>query len=367
FSRTPEMLIVSRALLGIAGATLAPSTLSLIRNMFHDPRERTTAISVWIMAFSIGGAIGPLLGGVVLQYFWWGAVFLISVPVMILLLAVGPFLLPEYRDPNAGTPDVLSAALASAAVLSIIYGLKLIAQDGVSVAAALSVVAGRPVGGRLFPARRSGHRHGRAGAVCSRDVRADVLRIAALHADQRCHHRLRATRARGCRLRHLGDVRRAWRRAGHRVLRQHRRRDLSRGARRCVAHRTAGGRHPRRAGDAGRGGRRRAAAPRRHGRGAARHRPRRVRARPRALSDDQRNRKPGARRLRVGDVPPSRHLGAVGSRTLEGLNVRVEPVTKQLVTRVILSAEGAKDLLGLRFRNMKTLLALLLLGVAPTP
>src|SRR5437667_2381808 len=146
FSRTPEMLIVSRALLGIAGATLAPSTLSLIRNMFHDPRERTTAISVWIMAFSIGGAIGPLLGGVVLQYFWWGAVFLISVPVMILLLAVGPFLLPEYRDPNAGTADVLSAALASAAVLSIIYGLKLIAQDGVSVAAALSVVAGLVIG-----------------------------------------------------------------------------------------------------------------------------------------------------------------------------------------------------------------------------
>src|SRR5258708_40068282 len=110
--------------------------------MFLDARERTTAISIWIIAFSLGGAIGPLLGGAILEYFWWGAVFLISVPVMILLLAVGPFLLPEYRDPNAGKPDVLSAALASAAVLSIIYGLKLIAQDGVGVAGALSVVAG---------------------------------------------------------------------------------------------------------------------------------------------------------------------------------------------------------------------------------
>lgn len=146
FSRSAAMLIVSRALLGIAGATLAPSTLSLIRNMFLDPRERTTAISIWIIAFSLGGAIGPLLGGAILEYFWWGAVFLISVPVMILLLAVGPFLLPEYRDANAGKPDVLSAGLASAAVLSIIYGLKLIAQDGVSVAAALSVLAGLAIG-----------------------------------------------------------------------------------------------------------------------------------------------------------------------------------------------------------------------------
>jgi DHA2 family multidrug resistance protein-like MFS transporter len=155
FSRSAAMLIVSRAVLGIAGATIAPSTLSLIRNMFLDPRERTTAVSIWIIAFSLGGAIGPLLGGVILEYFWWGAVFLISVPVMILLLAVGPFLLPEYRAPSAGKPDILSAVLASAAVLLIIYGLKLVAQDGVSIQAIASVLAGLVIG--LSFVRRQKH------------------------------------------------------------------------------------------------------------------------------------------------------------------------------------------------------------------
>ena len=146
FSRNAPMLIATRALLGVAGATVAPSTLSLIRNMFLHPRERTTAISIWIMSFSLGGAIGPLLGGVMLQYFWWGSVFLVSVPVMVLLLIVGPILLPEYRDPNAGKPDLTSAALSLGAVLATIYGLKRIAQDGVSVAAIVAMVLGIAVG-----------------------------------------------------------------------------------------------------------------------------------------------------------------------------------------------------------------------------
>ena len=112
FSTSAEMLIASRALLGIAGATIAPSTLSLIRNMFHDPHQRTVAIGVWITAFSLGGAIGPLLGGALLEFFWWGSVFLLAVPVMALLLVLGPILLPEFRDPDAGRLDILSAALS---------------------------------------------------------------------------------------------------------------------------------------------------------------------------------------------------------------------------------------------------------------
>src|SRR5687768_8853848 len=111
FSTSSEMLIVSRALLGISGATIAPSTLSLIRNMFHDPHQRTLAIGVWISSFSAGAAIGPLLGGVLLEYFWWGSVFLLAVPVMAILLVLGPILLPEFRDPKARRIDLVGAAL----------------------------------------------------------------------------------------------------------------------------------------------------------------------------------------------------------------------------------------------------------------
>lgn len=130
FSTSAEMLIVARALLGLSGATLAPSTLSLISNMFPDPKERTFAIGVWISSFSAGGAIGPLVGGALLTWFWWGSVFLIAVPVMILLLAVGPWLLPEYKDEKAGKLDLASAALSVAAVLTIIYGVKHLAVSG---------------------------------------------------------------------------------------------------------------------------------------------------------------------------------------------------------------------------------------------
>jgi DHA2 family multidrug resistance protein-like MFS transporter len=146
FSGTPQLLIASRALLGIAAATLAPSTLSLIRNMFLDPQQRTVAISIWVMSYSAGAAIGPVIGGVLLEYFWWGSVFLINVPVMVLLLALGPLLLPEFRDPDAGRLDIPSATLSLVAVLAVIYGLKRIAEQGASWIAFFSIAAGITVG-----------------------------------------------------------------------------------------------------------------------------------------------------------------------------------------------------------------------------
>jgi DHA2 family multidrug resistance protein-like MFS transporter len=146
FSTTPTMLIASRAALGIAGATLAPSTLSLIFHMFQDPRERTIAIGVWIGSFSAGSAIGPIIGGIVLEFFWWGSVFLLAIPVMAVLLILGPRILPEYRAPNAGRLDLPSAAMAIAAVLAVIFGLKQIAQEGFAAPQIMAVVAGLVVG-----------------------------------------------------------------------------------------------------------------------------------------------------------------------------------------------------------------------------
>lgn len=146
FSVSAEMLIAGRALQGIAGATLAPSTLSLIFAMFLDPRQRTIAIGVWITGFSAGSAVGPVLGGVLLEYFWWGSVFLLAVPVMAALLVLGPKLLPEYRDPNAGRLDLASAGLSLVAMLTVIFGLKEIAQDGVGWLPVASILLGLGVG-----------------------------------------------------------------------------------------------------------------------------------------------------------------------------------------------------------------------------
>jgi DHA2 family multidrug resistance protein-like MFS transporter len=154
FSTSAEMLIATRALLGIAGATLAPSTLSLIRNMFLDSKERSFAIGIWIASFSAGGAIGPLVGGLLLEHYWWGSVFLVGVPVMILLLVLGPILLPEFKDPEAGRVDLASAVLSLVAVLAVIYGIKHLAEHGGGWEAAVAILAGLTVGGVFLRRQR---------------------------------------------------------------------------------------------------------------------------------------------------------------------------------------------------------------------
>ena len=145
-STSAEMLILARAVLGIAAATLAPSTLSLIRNMFLDARERTVAIGIWVGCFSAGSVVGPIVGGVLLEHFWWGSVFLLAVPLMLLLLILVPLLLPEYRDPHAGALDIPSAVLATATVLTMIYGLKHLAIYGLHAIALASVALSLLIG-----------------------------------------------------------------------------------------------------------------------------------------------------------------------------------------------------------------------------
>jgi DHA2 family multidrug resistance protein-like MFS transporter len=135
-------LIAARAALGIAGATLMPSTLALISNMFTVPRQRGIAIAIWMNCFMVGMVIGPLVGGILLERFRWGSVFLLGVPVMLVLLVTAPFLLPEYRDEHAGTLDLPSVALYLAGVLPTIYGVKVLAKDGWRAAPITAVLAG---------------------------------------------------------------------------------------------------------------------------------------------------------------------------------------------------------------------------------
>jgi DHA2 family multidrug resistance protein-like MFS transporter len=124
YAVSAEMLIMSRALLGVAGATLTPATLALIRGIFPDARERSVAVGIWAAAFSAGAAFGPVLGGILLEHFWWGSVFLINVPVMVVLLVGGIILLPEHRNPEPGPWDLPSVGLSMLGMLGVVYAIK---------------------------------------------------------------------------------------------------------------------------------------------------------------------------------------------------------------------------------------------------
>jgi len=146
FSTTAATLITARAVMGIAAATQAPSSLALLSTMFKDPRQRTLAISIWATSLSAGGAVGPIVGGVLLNFFWWGSVFLVAVPVMLLLVTTAPLFLPEYRNPEAARPDLTSVVLSLLTLLLVIYGLKQIAQNGLGWISTLAMVAGLTLG-----------------------------------------------------------------------------------------------------------------------------------------------------------------------------------------------------------------------------
>ncbi|NUW35578.1 MFS transporter [Nonomuraea sp. SMC257] len=142
FAVNAAMLIAARALLGVAGSTLMPSTLSLIRIMFRDPRQQGAAIGAWTGFFGLGTVVGPLVGGAFLELFSWGSVFLLGVPVMLLLLVSGPLVLPEYRDESVSRPDPISVIMSIAGVLALVFGLKRIAEDGLRPESGIAVVAG---------------------------------------------------------------------------------------------------------------------------------------------------------------------------------------------------------------------------------
>ncbi|WP_017573149.1 MFS transporter [Nocardiopsis halotolerans] len=155
FSPTAEVLILARALLGLAGASLMPSTLSLLRNIFLDPRQRLLAIALWASGFSGGAALGPILGGWLLEHFFWGSVFLINLPVMALILVLVPLLVRESRDPGSGHLDPLSVVLSMAAMLPVVYGIKQLATEGLAVLPFVALAVGLGLG-YVFVRRQKG-------------------------------------------------------------------------------------------------------------------------------------------------------------------------------------------------------------------
>jgi DHA2 family multidrug resistance protein-like MFS transporter len=146
FSTSPAMLIASRALLGVAGAAVMPSVLALVTGMFTDQKQRSRALAIYLTCFMGGATLGPLVGGVLLAYFWWGSVFLLSVPGIVLLLGFGPFLLPDQRAPQAGKLDPVSVVLSLAAILTFVYGLKGLARNGWEWFPAVALLFGMAVG-----------------------------------------------------------------------------------------------------------------------------------------------------------------------------------------------------------------------------
>jgi MFS transporter, DHA2 family, multidrug resistance protein len=142
YSHSAGELIAARAVQGVAGATLMPSTLALIRNMFHDDKQRRKAIAIWTGGTMSGIALGPVLSGFLLEHFWWGSVFLINVPFMIMLLTLAPALVPEFRAPQPGRYDMVSSVLSLGAVLPVIYGMQEIAASGTDAVRVGAIVTG---------------------------------------------------------------------------------------------------------------------------------------------------------------------------------------------------------------------------------
>ncbi|MCH1866061.1 MFS transporter [Nocardioides sp. CFH 31398] len=137
---SPEAVIAVRALLGVGGAMIMPSTLSMIRTLFADPRERATALGVWGAMAAVGGALGPIVGGALLEFFDWHAAFLVNVPVMAVALVAGVVLLPEGRSARPPRIDALAAVLSVVGMVSLVHAVKNGGKDGLEPDVALTGV-----------------------------------------------------------------------------------------------------------------------------------------------------------------------------------------------------------------------------------
>jgi DHA2 family multidrug resistance protein-like MFS transporter len=146
YSQSAEMLLISRAALGVAGAMVMPSALALATGLFADPKLRSRAIAIYLSCFMGGIALGPVVGGALLNYFWWGSVFLISLPGMAVLLLAGPALLPDAKSDQGGKLDPISVVMSLLTILPFIYGLKELARNGWATLPIVALVFGLVMG-----------------------------------------------------------------------------------------------------------------------------------------------------------------------------------------------------------------------------
>lgn len=141
FAPSPAVLIAARALQGVGGALIMPSTMSIIRAVFPDRDERVRAVGIWSAVLAAGGVAGPLLGGFLVEHLWWGSVFLINVPVLLLVLPFALRLLPESRHSDPPPWDGASVALVALGVLALAFGIKHVAREGVDATTVVAFAA----------------------------------------------------------------------------------------------------------------------------------------------------------------------------------------------------------------------------------
>ncbi|MEW2357303.1 MFS transporter [Spirillospora sp. NPDC029432] len=136
-----NQVIAIRALLGLGGAMIMPSTLSMIRHLFTEPKERATALGVWAATAAVGSAVGPIVGGALLEHFSWHSAFLVNVPVMVVAIVAGMVLLPESRAPRPGRWDAVGTVLSIAGMVALVYAIKHFGKEGFGDPGALAAAA----------------------------------------------------------------------------------------------------------------------------------------------------------------------------------------------------------------------------------
>ena len=140
YSQTPGQLIGARILMGVGGAAVMPTTLAIISNVF-EPKERAKAIGIWSGAVGIAIAIGPITGGVLLQHFWWGSVFLVNIPIVLIAVALMVFLVPDSKNPRPGRFDPVGVPLSIAGITAFVYGIIRAGDIGWLKPEALGIIA----------------------------------------------------------------------------------------------------------------------------------------------------------------------------------------------------------------------------------